>query len=130
MRVGQPTTCPAPSAALCSTWTGTLLDTEPAYRRAFYAALTEAGHTLPAGAYDQLVGLPSTTRRKLLPEILGPGFDAGLFFHSYYRHRSLLSAGGVAIKAGAVRGCSTNLPRRASPAPSPPPPAQPPPPPN
>ncbi len=81
---------------------GTLLDTEPAYRRAFYAALTEAGHTLPAGAYDQLVGLPSTTRRKLLPEILGPGFDAGLFFHSYYRHRSLLSAGGVAIKAGAV----------------------------
>ena len=81
---------------------GTLLDTEPAYRRAFYAALTEAGHTLPVAAYDLLVGLPSTTRRQLLPDMLGAGFDAGSFFRSYYRHRSLLSAGGVAIKAGAV----------------------------
>ena len=81
---------------------GTLLDTEPAYRSAFYAALAECGHTMPAAVYDQLVGLPSTTRRQMLPRIIGHRFDVEPFFQAYYRHRSLLSSGGVTIKPGAV----------------------------
>ena len=80
---------------------GTLLDTEPAYRRAFFAALSECGHTMPVAAYDQLVGLPSTARREMLPRIIGHRFDVEPFFQAYYRHRSLLS-GGVTIKPGAA----------------------------
>ena len=81
---------------------GTLLDTEPAYRQAFMAALAEFGRTITPADYDRLVGLPNSARRVLLPELLGTGFPATAFFDAYYRCRKAAVAGGIALKPGVL----------------------------
>ncbi len=79
---------------------GTLLDTEGVYRAAFMVAAAAIGWTVPAKIYDGLIGLPSTARRRLLPDLLGDTFPAVEFFEAYYRCRSLLMGETVALKPG------------------------------
>ncbi len=80
---------------------GTLLETEQPYRAAFFAALAELGWSLPDARYAALVGLPSTARRGLLPQMLGPSFPVDAFFGAYRRHRAAALVGGVPLKQGA-----------------------------
>ncbi len=82
---------------------GTLLDTEQAYRAAFLDTVAAFGRILPAGAYEALVGLPTTARRQLLPAMLGAGCPADLFIASYYAARARHLAGGIALKPGATQ---------------------------
>ena len=81
---------------------GTLLDTEPAYRAAFAAALAQLGHVIAPAEYDRLVGLPSSTRRLVLARLFGAAFPVEVFFETYYRFRRAALAGGIAPKPGAV----------------------------
>ncbi len=91
---------PRPVRAVVFDLDGTLLDTEPAYRTAFHAALGECGWSLPEAGYELLIGLPSTERRVRLPQMLGAAFPVQRFFDAYYRRRADLLRGGVALKPG------------------------------
>ena len=81
---------------------GTLLDTEPAYRRAFTAALAQFGKTIESADYAALIGLPSSARRQRLKQLFGAGFPASAFFDAYYRCRAVQLAGGIALKPGVL----------------------------
>lgn len=82
---------------------GTLLDTERAYRAAFFDTVAAFGRSLPASDYDTLVGLPTTARRLLLPAMLGADCPTEHFIESYYQARARHLAGGISLRPGATR---------------------------
>ncbi len=94
---------PRPVRAVVFDLDGTLLDTERAYRAAFLETAAAFGCVLPAGAYDSLVGLPTTDRRRLLPAMLGAECPTDTFIDSYYAARRRHLAGGIALKPGATQ---------------------------
>ncbi len=102
MNPNQATHLPRPVRAVVCDLDGTLLDTERLYRIAFTDALAAFGLHLPPGAYDELVGLPTTARRALLPALLGDAADIEGFLASYYARRAELVADGIALRPGAA----------------------------
>ena len=81
---------------------GTLLDTEPAYRQAFMAALAQSGRSIAPQAYNGLIGLPSSVRRQLLQQMFGALFPIDSFFEAYYRLKAAALVGGIALKPGVL----------------------------
>ena len=90
-----------PPRAIVFDLDGTLLDTEPLYRAAFFAAARELGCCVRPGDYSRLVGLPTTARRALLPGMLGTQVQVERFLAAYYAQRAHRVAGGIALKPGA-----------------------------
>ena len=93
---------PRPLRGVAFDLDGTLLDTEPAYRAAFAAALAQFGRAIAPSEYGRLVGLPSSARRLVLPQLLGAGFPVAAFFEAYYRCREAALADGIALKPGTL----------------------------
>jgi HAD superfamily hydrolase (TIGR01509 family) len=67
---------------------GTLIDTEPFYRAAFYAAARMFGVLLPPELYPALVGIATCERRPLLRRAFGAEFPVDDFIAAYYAQRA------------------------------------------
>src|SRR5690349_10014527 len=69
---------------------GTLVDSEPAYMRAFQAALADIGLEIPETTYRHLIGHSTPDRIATLRHTLGARFAPSLFLAGYNRRKRLL----------------------------------------
>lgn len=81
---------------------GTLLDTEPAYRQAFFAALATIGLTVEEAFYRSIVGISSRERGLLLQWRFGADFPLERFFQEYYARKRRCFPRGAPLKPGAL----------------------------
>ena len=81
---------------------GTLLDTEGAYRSAFFAAAAAMGHAVDEAFYATLVGVSSRERGALVSARYGPGFPWAECLREYRARKARLLADGVRAKPGAA----------------------------
>ena len=79
---------------------GTLIDTETLYQAAFRDSLRDLGWAMGEAAYAQLVGLPGSARRALLPSLFGAHFPCDRFLALYREKRAALLGRGIALKRG------------------------------
>jgi HAD superfamily hydrolase (TIGR01509 family) len=89
-------------AALVFDLDGTLIDTEPFYRAAFFAAAGAFGLAVPRGLYAALVGIATPERAGLLRGAFGAGFPAEAFFAAYYEQRRRLLPARIPLCPGAA----------------------------
>ena len=82
---------------------GTLLDSEPLYRRAFQQAAAVFGRTLDDSLYAGLIGMATPDRMKKLTEHFGSDFQLDDFVAEYYRQKQRQVANGIPLKRGALQ---------------------------
>ena len=80
---------------------GTLVDTEPLYRRAFEAALAAFGRAIDQPAYGALIGLATPDRMALLTQRFGADFPCDAFKAEYNRQKQRHLADAAPLKPGA-----------------------------
>jgi HAD superfamily hydrolase (TIGR01509 family) len=97
----RPNSAAPPVRAVILDLDGTLLDTEPAHRAAFHAAVTVCGYTMDRRLYAELIGLATPDRAARLTRHLGPGFPVEAFTAEYYRQKRRCLEAGVVPKPGA-----------------------------
>lgn len=81
---------------------GTLLDTEAAYRDAFFAAMAAVGEVAEESFYRSLIGISTRDRAALLRGRFGPGFPLPCFLDQYYAQKRRALTDGTSLKRGAA----------------------------
>lgn len=80
---------------------GLMLDTETVSLRAWLAASTELGHTLPASLWHDIIGMNHAGSQAYLRAQLGDDFPLqALTARTQHHYQSILSSEGVQLKAG------------------------------
>lgn len=80
---------------------GVLLDTEPLYRTAIFAACADQGHEMVDHIHLSLIGTPKDLGDARLIAHFGDGFDIGLYHTSCAQYFSGLCSSAVPLRPGA-----------------------------
>jgi HAD superfamily hydrolase (TIGR01509 family) len=81
---------------------GTLFDSEPVYRAAFFETLTEQGYAADERFYSTLVGIATPDRAVMLRRHFGPAFPLAQFIRRYYTRKRRRLEHGIPIMPGAL----------------------------
>lgn len=91
----------SPFSAVIFDMDGTLLDTEPLYRDAMHQACVDLGYEMTGELHAAQIGIPHDMSTRIMLQAFGEDFPMDLYNEYTNKAMKVMTADGVAVKAGA-----------------------------